>query len=92
MEGTALSKGATAWPDVPLSLKFWLSPPAVLRGPAECLLMFPFAFGCRLESVFSFSGWCHLPPHPNPFLLALLFAVVEKFPDFLSCLKSEVLI
>lgn len=58
----------------------WLSPLAVLREPAECFLMFPFAFGCRLESVFSFSGWCHLPPTPIPLPAGSLVCCGRKVP------------
>lgn len=46
-------------------------PLIVLREQAECLLMFPFAFGCRSGSVFSFPGWCHRHP-PSCWLTCLL--------------------
>lgn len=58
----------------PLGPHLGCVPLIVLREPAKCLLMFPFAFGCRSGSVFSFPGWCHRHP---PFLLAHLFAAVE---------------
>lgn len=47
-------------------------PRIVLGEPAEWLLMFPFAFGCRLGSVFSFPGWSHSPPPPPSCWLSCL--------------------
>lgn len=47
------------------------APLIVRREPAECLLMFPFAFGCRSGSVFSFPGCCHRHP-PSCWLTCLL--------------------
>lgn len=66
--GHSLGEGVATWPAVPPQ-------PAVLEGyvprivlgeAAEWLLMFPFAFGCRLGSVFSFPGWSHSPPPAPP--------------------------
>lgn len=78
--GHSLGKGVATCQRYPSACRSGCVPLIVLGEPAEWLLMFPFAFGCRLGSVFSFPGWSHSPrsPHPSPpFLLALLFAVVE---------------
>lgn len=61
-------------------------PLIVLGEPAEWLLMFPFAFGCRLGSVFSFPGWSYCPPSPPLPAGSLVCCGRIMFPDFLSCL------